>query len=102
MKVFISQPMKDISREDIINERNKIIDFINDYSYVADKIEIIDSVQNIQDDPQTPLWYLGKSLELLSTADLCIFAKGYENYRGCRIEKLCCEEYGIDYIEMEY
>lgn len=102
MKIFISQPMRDKTNIEIKSETNKIFDFIKDYT--IEEFEIIDSFfQNtLHEHDATPLWYLGQSLELLSQADLCIFAKGYEDYRGCRIEKLCCEEYGIDYIEMEY
>ena len=43
--------------------------------------------------------FLGKSLELLSTADIAYFAKGWENARGCRIENTCAIEYGITVIE---
>lgn len=100
MKVFISQPMKGKTGEEILQERDRIIDFIKDYS--IEEIEIIDSFFKDAPHSANPLLYLSKSLELLSQSDLCVFAKGYEDYRGCRIEKLCCEEYGIDYIEMRY
>lgn len=45
-----------------------------------------------------PLWYLGKSLELLSTADIAYFAPGWNEARGCRIENQCAKEYGIEKI----
>lgn len=45
------------------------------------------------------LWYLGKSIEFLSKADYAYFAKGWENYRGCRIEHECAVQYGIKIIE---
>ena len=46
-----------------------------------------------------PLWYLGKSLQLLAEADVAYFAKDWEQYRGCRIENECAIEYGINVIE---
>lgn len=46
-----------------------------------------------------PLWFLGKSLELLAQADVVYFAPGWADARGCRIEHLCAVEYGIDRIE---
>ena len=46
-----------------------------------------------------PLWFLGKSLELLSTADMAYFAKGWENARGCKIENECAIQYGVTVIE---
>lgn len=46
-----------------------------------------------------PLWFLGKSLELLSTADIAYFAKGWDSARGCKIEHDCAVAYNIDAIE---
>lgn len=46
-----------------------------------------------------PLWFLGKSIELLSGADIAYFADGWKDARGCRIEHECAKEYGIQIIE---
>lgn len=46
-----------------------------------------------------PLWFLGKSLELLAGADIAYFAKGWQEARGCKIENTCAIEYGIPVIE---
>ena len=64
-----------------------------------EEIEVIDSFFQSAPADARPLWFLGKSLELLSTADIAYFAKGWENARGCRIENTCAIEYGIDVIE---
>lgn len=62
-------------------------------------MEVIDSFfQNAPADAR-PLWFLGKSLELLSTADVAYFAPGWDEARGCKIEHMCAVEYGIDRIE---
>jgi hypothetical protein len=45
------------------------------------------------------LAFLGRSISALSQADGAIFGKGWEDARGCRIEHLCCVEYGIEVIE---
>nr|DAR31360.1 MAG TPA: protein of unknown function (DUF1937) [Caudoviricetes sp.] len=61
---------------------------------LMEKVVVIDSfIQGAPADAK-PLWYLGKSLELLSTADIAYFAKGWEDARGCRIECECAMEYG--------
>lgn len=66
---------------------------------LGEPVEVIDSFfQNAPADAR-PLWFLGKSLELLSTADIAYFAKGWEDARGCRIENQCAIEYGIEVIE---
>ena len=98
-KLFISQPMKGKTDEEILAVREKAI--ANAKAQLSDEedVEVIDSFfQNAPADAR-PLWFLGKSLELLSTADVAYFAKGWENARGCRIENTCAIEYGIDVIE---
>lgn len=44
---------------------------------------------------------LGKSIELLSTADLVYFAKGWETARSCIIEHSCAVAYMVKTIITE-
>lgn len=98
-KLFISQPMKVKTDEEILAVREKAIASAKAKIDEGEEIEVIDSFfQNAPVDAR-PLWFLGKSLELLSTADVAYFAKGWEDARGCRIENTCAIEYGIDVIE---
>ena len=53
MKIFISQPMKGLSEEEIRHNREKAIKKIK--SLYGDDVEIIDSYI---DDEGTPLWCL--------------------------------------------
>lgn len=96
-KLFISQPMRGKTDEEILAERKKAIESAE--RNLGEPVEVIDSFfQNALADAR-PLWFLGKSLELLSTADIAYFAKGWEDARGCRIENQCAIEYGIEVIE---
>lgn len=96
-KLFISQPMRGKTDEEILAERKKAIESAE--RNLGEPVEVIDSFfQNAPADAR-PLWFLGKSLELLSTADIAYFAKGWEGARGCRIENQCAIEYGIEVIE---
>lgn len=96
-KLFISQPMRGKTDEEILAERKKAIESAE--RSLVEPVEVIDSFfQNAPADAR-PLWFLGKSLELLSTADIAYFAKGWEDARGCRIENQCAIEYGIEVIE---
>lgn len=96
-KLFISQPMRGKTDEEILAERKKAIESAE--RNLGEPVEVIDSFfQNAPADAR-PLWFLGKSLELLSTADIAYFAKGWEDARGCRIENQCAIEYGIEGIE---
>ena len=96
-KLFISQPMRGKTDEEILAERKKAIESAE--RNLGEPVEVIDSFfQNAPADAR-PLWVLGKSLELLSTADIAYFAKGWEDARGSRIENQCAIEYGIEVIE---
>ena len=92
-KLFISQPMRDKTDEEIKIERKNII---KDVTNVLGEVEVIDSFFESAPHDAKPLWFLGKSLELLSTADIVYFAKDWDKYRGCKIEHTCATEYGID------
>lgn len=97
MKVFISQPMKGLSEKEIKSNREKAIRKIK--SLYGNDAEIIDSF--IEGEGNS-LWFLGKSIELLSTADVAYFLKGWNKARGCRIEYMCPSNYGIGaYFEEE-
>ena len=96
-KLFISQPMKGKTNEEIEAERAKAVEEAK--AVLNDDVEVIDSF--FKDAPvyARPLWFLGKSIELLSVADAAYFAKDWDKYRGCKIEHSCAVEYGIKVIE---
>lgn len=96
-KLFISQPMRGKTNEEILAVREKAIESAE--RNLGEKVEVIDSFFENAPVDTKPLWYLAKSIELLATADVAFFAKGWEEARGCRIENTCAIEYGIDVIE---
>ena len=99
-KLFISQPMRDKTNEEILVTREKAI--ASAKRHLGEDVEVIDSFfQNAPHDAK-PLWFLGKSFELLSTADVVYFAKGWNEYRGCKMENMAALEYGIDTIIEDY
>ena len=99
--LFISQPMKGLSEEEIKNARAEAI---NDAYAKYGKVHVIDSYYFSDEDFKNvktntlPLYYLGKSIELLSSADLVYFIDGWKNARGCKIEHECAKEYGLQII----
>ena len=96
-KLFISQPMRGKSDEEILAERQKAIEMAE--KVIGEPIEVIDSFFEKAPVNAKPLWFLGKSLELLADADVAYFAKGWQDARGCKIENTCAIEYGIPVIE---
>ena len=98
VKVFISQPMRGRSQEQIESERDATI---------ARAAEILGDVREVPSyfgprgaEQMSPLECLGKSLELMSHADVAVFAPGWEEARGCRIEHACAVEYGVEIVEL--
>lgn len=96
-KLFISQPMRYKTDEEIKAERAEIVKRVTER---FGEVEVIDSFieENAPDNANAGLWYLGKTLELLSAADCAYFADGWQNYRGCKIEHECAVQYGIDIV----
>ena len=99
MKVFISQPMRDKTNEQIEKERNDAISYV--YNKLgAKEVEGIASFFKNAPHEAKPLWFLGKSFELLSTADVAVFIGDWINYRGCNMEYKACREYGIKVVDL--
>lgn len=96
-KLFISQPMRGKTDEEILAEREsaikKAIEIMND------EVEIIDTFYTNFSTDAKPLEFLARSILDLSGADVAMFIGDWQNYRGCRIEHECAKEYGIDRIE---
>ena len=96
MKYFISQPMNGKTGEEINAKRKEVETAILEQEPDA---EILDSFFEGAPHDAKPLWFLGKSLEILSNADIAYFCEGWENARGCKLENECALAYGITVIE---
>lgn len=98
LNVFISQPMAGKTDEEIKQIRKEIKEKLIKL-YPDNEIWILDSY--IHEDPtsQNPaLYMLGKSLEILSEADIVYFAKGWNKARGCFTEHLAAQKYGVEIV----
>ena len=96
MKVFISQAMNGKTEEEIYYERALAIEQARRY-YADQKLEIIDSyfTDYKPEGHNKALKYLAKSIELLADADAVVFAYGWREARGCKIEQECAKAYNI-------
>lgn len=97
MKVFISQPMNGKDEKTILDERAKMFQKVQ-AKYLTESIELIDSYipeACPANRKHRGSWYLGKSLEFLSEADLAVFAPGFEKAKGCLVEYITAKFYGI-------
>ena len=101
-KVFISQPMRGKTDQEIIGEREHAKDFLT--GLLKEPIEFIDSIIDEKPDDsidiyRIPVWYLSKSIELLAKADIAFFCREWREARGCVIEHEVAERYVITIIE---
>lgn len=104
VRLFISQPMRGKSDEEIESEREDLIAIAKAVYAGRGEVEVIDSFfkggLDVPAGAKAPLYYLSKALELLATADVAIFAKDWREARGCRIEHECADGYGVARIEL--
>lgn len=103
MKVFISQPMRDKTDEQIRAEREEAVKKIKSL-YKNYDVEILDTVFddndiNLESQSSRSMYYLGKSIQYMRYADLVYFMKNWKDYRGCRVEHYVAEQYGLKMME---
>lgn len=97
MKIFISMPMKAKGVEQVRQEMGKVFEYIKNKLPQA---ELIDSILDGADKDiaikgdDAGVWYLGKSIQLLSGADIVFFVNDWKDFRGCCIEREIAERYG--------
>lgn len=94
-KVFVSQPMRGVSEEDIEAQRARIL--ASAVTYFGEPVGEIPKADPAQLVGRHPAYSLGLSLQLMSGADLVIFADGWDDARGCQIEHEVCVQYDIPY-----
>lgn len=92
--------MRGLTDEEILNKRQEIRE--NAEKVIKEPVELIDSF--IEDYPgeinkHIPVFYLGKSIQFLSQADVAYFGGDWRNARGCKIENEIAKQYGIKIIE---
>lgn len=100
-KLFVSVPMKGRTEEEIKASIAKMHAIAE--AYEGEKLELIDSF--ISEEPPVesirPIWYLGKALEKLSTANIFITVDNYWNWPGCSIERNTADTYGIKCYDVD-
>lgn len=99
MKVFISQPMSGLTDAEIIAVRAKIFE---DYRADHPDAELVDAYRTVKENMGEYYTYnhpnvamLAVAVDSLADADIALFAPGWENHRGCRIEQKIATYYDI-------
>lgn len=94
MKAMISQPMNGFSDDQIISARNKALAVLEKAGYEVVNTFFTDGYYN-KKVKNKPLLYLAKSLENMAECDLAYFVKGWSKARGCLVEYLAANLYGV-------
>lgn len=97
-KIYISQPMRGKAMNEIMAERKRLIADAA-VALREDDLQVIDTLFVNHDAP--PLAMLAKALGQMAEADAAVFAPGWRDARGCRIEHLAAAEYGIRILHAE-
>ena len=94
---MISLPMKDITREEILDVWNRAKIQLEKKGYKVVCTIFPQSYADMED----PLWLLSLVINKMSDCEAVYFCDGWEYARGCRIEHMLAEEYGLDIIYAE-
>lgn len=100
-KLFASVPMRGRTEEEIRESFAKMKRIAE--AYEGEELELIDTW--ISEDPPegaktNAVWYLGKSLEMLSTADVYIGVSTYGYFPGCCVEEEVAQLYKIKHYHV--
>lgn len=106
LKAMISQPMAGKTDAEIVVVREKAMAVLKEKGYRVVNTLFTDkwySKENMEGRGvvQIPLCFLAKSLENMSLCHAAYFCKGWENYRGCKIEHEAAIAYGLEVIYEE-
>ena len=89
-QVFISQPMRGLSADEIVQARAAAMARIG--AILGESFLVIDS---ILEGPENDIWYLGESIKRMAGADLVYFAPGWQRAKGCVVEFNVAGLYGL-------
>lgn len=100
-KVFISVGMRGRDNESVRTDIIRAIEWITDNIRTKDleEVLIVDNYDYQPLDSEGRLACLGEAIKKLGDCDMCYFVKGWQNYKGCKIEMEVCKTYGIKVVE---
>lgn len=94
MKIFISQPMRGWTDEQIQQVRQAVRKRLRrEYGEDVQFQPVV-----AYEKTENPAFFLGSAISQLAHCDAAYFATGWEEARGCKIEHDVCTEYGIKII----
>lgn len=101
MKVMISLPMNGRKKEEVEKRLKELT-----AEFKKMHIDVVHSfdTKEIKVDSNNPrIYYLGRTImKYMHDVDAVYFDKGWEDAKGCRIERAICREYGIKILDTDF
>ena len=97
-KAMIVQPMNGLGEEQILEARAKAVAELERRgyevvdTYFKDGLAVPPKVVNV------PLYYLSQSLDKMAECDAVYLCDGWENARGCKVERAAAVAYDLELI----
>lgn len=96
-KVYVVQPMKGLSDDEIKAERKKAKAYAE--VYLGEEVELIESF--FEGEEGTPVGMLGRSISMMGDADLVVIMPyRWNENRGCLCEEHVVDNYGLPYLRI--
>lgn len=93
--IFISQRMNGKTDEEIKDYRQRVMDVLSKKFDGCVSFSLL-----LEPLAYSPVYMLGESIMQLDNCKLAVFPEDWHEARGCTIEHLVCEKYGIPTILM--
>ena len=97
MRIFLSLGMRDRDEKDVLHDIEQATLYAKSfYAKSYTECEVINTYrQKKAPEDAGPIWYLGRSIQVLGICDQVWFLNDWKNYRGCLVEHEVCKAYGI-------
>ena len=103
MRIFLSLGMRGRDEKDVLHDIEEATLYAKTMmSRAYTECEVINTYrQKKAPEDAGPIWYLGRSIQVLGICDQVWFINDWKNYRGCRVEYEVCKIYGIPHYELD-
>ena len=96
-KIYISQTLGDKTPKEIKEERDEALGDI--IAAIGETVKLANPVVLNMDKGE--IWCLGRDIQKLSEAQEAFFLPGWEEDKGCRVERAVCEYWGIPICDVQ-
>lgn len=94
--VMIVQPMRGLTKEEILAVRKDATNFLESLGYNVLNTYFDRDIS--EKEINAPIYLLSKAIEVMSRCDTVYFCLGWHNARGCRAEYEIAKNYGLNMI----